>query len=84
MWQFDKFSNTFVLGTLPASGAKITACYERLSQEDALDGDSCSILNQRDFLLKYCTEHRFPHPRFFSDAADIIGLKQGPIQRVPL
>ena len=67
MWKFDKISNTFILGTLPASGAKITACYERLSQEDALDGDSGSILNQRDFLLKYCTEHRFPHPRFFSD-----------------
>ena len=67
MWQFDKKTNSFVLGTLPTNGAKITACYERLSQEDDLDGDSGSILNQRDFLLKYCTEHRFPHPRFFSD-----------------
>jgi len=67
MWQFDRMTNCFVSGTLPQSGAKITACYERLSQEDALDGDSSSILNQRDFLLKYCTDHRFPHPRFFSD-----------------
>lgn len=67
MWQFDRITNCFVLGALPLNGAKITACYERLSQEDALDGDSGSILNQRDFLLKYCTDHRFPHPRFFSD-----------------
>ena len=67
MWQFDRVTNCFISGTLPSSGAKITACYERLSQEDALDGDSGSILNQRAFLLKYCTDNRFPHPRFFSD-----------------
>ena len=32
-----------------------------------MDGESGSVLNQRDFLLKYCTEHRFPNVRFFSD-----------------
>ncbi len=40
MWQFDKFTNTFIPGTLPADGSKITACYDRLSQEDEQDGDS--------------------------------------------
>ena len=66
MWQFDKFSNKLIPGTLPANG-KITACYTRLSQEDELTGDSGSILNQRDFLLKYCMENHFENIRFFSD-----------------
>lgn len=66
MWQFDRFSNTFIPGTLPADG-KITACYIRLSQEDEQEGESGSVLNQRDFLLKYCTDNRFQNIRFFSD-----------------
>lgn len=57
----------FLPASLPESGEKITACYTRLSHEDELDGESGSVLNQRDFLLKYCTEHHFPHVRFFSD-----------------
>ena len=67
MWQFDKFTNTFIPGTLPADGSKITACYDRLSQEDEQEGDSISIQNQRDFLRTYCEDHRFPNVRFFSD-----------------
>ena len=67
MWQYDKVTNAFVPGILPADGSKINACYTRLSQEDELDGDSGSILNQRDFLLKYCTEQGLNHVRFFSD-----------------
>lgn len=66
MWQYDKYSNTFIPGTLPADG-KITACYTRLSQEDELNGDSGSILNQRDFLLKYCADNHFQDVRFFGD-----------------
>ncbi|MCI8657486.1 MAG: DUF4368 domain-containing protein [Oscillospiraceae bacterium] len=66
MWQFDILTNKFVPGSLPANG-KITACYTRLSQEDELDGDSGSILNQRDFLWKHCTENHFENIRFFSD-----------------
>ncbi len=66
MWQFDRFTNTFVPGTLPTDG-KITACYIRLSQEDEQEGDSGSVLNQRDFLLKYCTDYHFTDARFFSD-----------------
>ena len=57
----------FLPASAPESGEKITACYTRLSHEDELDGESGSVLNQRDFMLKYCAEHRFPHVRFFSD-----------------
>ena len=66
MWQYDERTKAFIKGELPAEG-KITACYDRLSQEDELDGDSGSVINQRDFLLKYCKEHRCTNPRFFSD-----------------
>ena len=45
----------------------ITALYARLSQEDALDGDSNSIVNQKKILLKYATDNRFPNPTFFID-----------------
>ena len=54
---------------------KITALYCRLSQEDANEGDSNSITNQKDILLRYAKEHRFPNPTFFVDEAVIIGLK---------
>ena len=46
---------------------KITALYCRLSQEDANEGDSNSITNQKDILLRYAKEHRFPNPTFFVD-----------------
>ena len=35
----------------------ITALYARLSQEDALDGDSNSIVNQKKILLKYAEDN---------------------------
>ena len=46
MWQFDKFTNTFIPGTLPADGSKITACYDRLSQEDEQEGDSIRLTSR--------------------------------------
>ena len=58
MWQYDTINGKFIPGTLPAEG-NITACYDRLSQEDELDGDSGSVVNQRDFLRKYCEENHF-------------------------
>ncbi len=67
MWQFDKFTKTFIPGVLPSDGSKINACYTRLSQEDEQEGDSGSILNQRDFLLKYCKEQGLSNVFFFSD-----------------
>lgn len=39
----------------------------RLSQEDALDGESNSIANQKKILLKYSTDNGFPNPTFFID-----------------
>ena len=49
------------------SGAKITALYCRLSQEDERLGESLSIEHQKEILLRYAREHRFPNPTFFVD-----------------
>lgn len=57
---------------------KITALYCRLSQDDALDGESNSITNQKVLLSKYAAEHGFRNTMFFVDATVIIGLKQNP------
>ena len=46
---------------------KITALYCRLSQEDALDGESNSVTNQRRILETYAREHRFANLSFFVD-----------------
>ena len=45
----------------------ITALYARLSQEDALDGESNSIANQRKILQKYADDNSFSNPLFFID-----------------
>ena len=45
----------------------ITALYTRLSQEDALNGESNSIANQKKILLKYAMDNGFPNPTFFID-----------------
>ena len=45
----------------------ITALYARLSQEDALDGESNSIANQKKILLRYATDNGFPNPTFSID-----------------
>ena len=45
----------------------ITALYARLSQEDALDGESNSIANQKKLLEDYAAQHNFPHPTHFTD-----------------
>lgn len=51
------------------SGAtnKITALYCRLSQEDERLGESLSVENQKDMLMRYAREHHFPNPVFFVD-----------------
>ncbi|WP_115714788.1 DUF4368 domain-containing protein [Amedibacterium intestinale] len=46
---------------------KITALYCRLSQDDALDGESNSITNQKALLSKYAAEHGFRNTIFFVD-----------------
>ena len=60
----------------------ITALYARLSQEDALDGESNSIANQKKILLKYAMDNGFPNPTFFIDGRVKIGLnQQKPLQQ---
>ena len=46
---------------------KITALYCRLSQDDALDGESNSITNQKALLSKYAADHGYRNTRFFVD-----------------
>ena len=45
----------------------MTALYCRLSQEDALDGDSNSIINQKAILSKYAKDNQYPNPQFYID-----------------
>ncbi len=47
--------------------SKITALYERLSSEDDVQSESCSIQNQKAMLEKYAADNGFPNPRHFSD-----------------
>jgi len=46
---------------------KIDALYCRLSRDDALQGESNSIQNQKALLARYATEHGFTNQRFFVD-----------------
>ena len=59
---------------------KITALYCRLSQEDERAGESLSIENQKDMLLRYARERHFPNPTFFVDGSSIIGPSQKAFQ----
>ena len=56
----------------------MTALYERLSRDDELNGESNSISNQKKLLEQYAKEHGFTNLVHFTDATDIIGLKQNP------
>jgi len=46
---------------------KDTAIYTRLSRDDELQGDSNSIIHQKELLSKYAADHGFRNPRFFVD-----------------
>jgi hypothetical protein len=46
---------------------KITALYCRLSVDDKADGESNSIINQKDILVKYAEQNGFKNTRFFVD-----------------
>jgi len=46
---------------------KITILYCRLSNEDALDGESNSIANQRSILTRFAAEHGFTNTRILVD-----------------
>ena len=64
--------------------SKITALYERLSRDDDLTGESNSIINQKKYLEDYARRNGFGNIRHFTDAPDIIGLKQNPTKRASL
>ena len=46
---------------------KDTAIYTRLSRDDELQGDSNSIIHQKELLSKYAQDHGFKNVRFFVD-----------------
>ena len=46
---------------------KITILYCRLSNEDALDGESNSIQNQKEFLTRYVAEHGYTNLKILVD-----------------
>lgn len=48
-------------------GEEITALYCRLSRDDEQQGDSNSIVNQKEMLKKYAKEHGFTNTRFYVD-----------------
>jgi DNA invertase Pin-like site-specific DNA recombinase len=47
--------------------AAITACYERLSRDDELQGDSNSIINQKKYLESYAADHGFTNCVHYTD-----------------
>lgn len=62
------------------------AVYCRLSKEDEekTARESESIRNQRALLLAWAAEHGYRIYRVYTDAPDIIGLKQNPTKRASL
>jgi len=46
---------------------KIDALYCRLSRDDALQGESNSIANQKALLARYASDNGFSNPQFFID-----------------
>ncbi len=57
---------------------KITILYCRLSNEDALEGESNSIQNQRELLTKYAREQGYTNLKILIDDTCIIGSNQSP------
>ena len=49
------------------SDTKITALYERLSRDDELQGDSCSIVHQKSMLETYARDNGLKNIRHFTD-----------------
>ena len=53
--------------TKQTAAVKITALYCRLSREDFEDGESNSIIHQKEILGKYARDHGFINTQFFVD-----------------
>lgn len=56
---------------------KITACYERLSRDDEMQGDSNSIINQKRLLEDYAAMHGFTNCVHYTDD----GISGGTFER---
>ena len=64
----DNVLQFYVQGNgMDAQEEGITALYERLSQEDKLDGESNSIANQKIILMDYAKKNGYLHPQYFVD-----------------
>ncbi len=55
---------------------EITALYCRLSQDDKLEGDSNSIINQKKILQKYALEHGYTNFRFYIEIIILILIQR--------
>lgn len=49
------------------NGGDITALYARLSRDDELEGDSNSIVHQKEILSAYAEKNGFTNTRFYAD-----------------
>ena len=58
----------YIQNSQPEDDAEgLTACYERLSQEDKLDGESNSIINQKRYLEGYAADHGYSNIVHYTD-----------------
>ena len=53
---------------------KITILYCRLSNEDAQDGESNSIANQREYLTRYARNHGYTNLKILVDDGSVVGI----------
>ena len=60
-------TQTAVWKTMKQNGGDITALYARLSRDDELEGDSNSIVHQKEILSEYARKHGFENTRFYAD-----------------
>lgn len=67
LFELAVFTEVYIVNSLTGKQNEITALYCRLSQEDDLNGDSNSIIHQKNMLMKYAEDNRFPNPQFYID-----------------
>lgn len=60
-------TQTAITKNKQVGGIKITALYCRLSRDDELNGDSNSIVHQKEILSAYAEKHGFENARFYVD-----------------
>lgn len=60
-------TQTAVWKTTKQNGGDITALYARLSRDDEIEGDSNSIVHQKEILSEYARKHGFENIQFYAD-----------------